>query len=103
MLLTTHYGQYTHTYVSKQVLYLLCLYCHTDTTRDLLKALKGLVVMSEALESLAGSLARNAVPLLWASKAYPSLKPLGDSLRTNPHALTHTYTRTHAYACTCTF
>ncbi|KAL0879698.1 hypothetical protein ABMA27_003413, partial [Loxostege sticticalis] len=47
-----------------------------SSLRDLLKALKGLVVMSEALESMAGSLARNAVPLMWSSKAYPSLKPL---------------------------
>ncbi|XP_060806154.1 dynein axonemal heavy chain 1-like [Amyelois transitella] len=47
-----------------------------NSLRDLLKALKGLVVMSEALESMANSLARNAVPLMWSSKAYPSLKPL---------------------------
>ncbi|XP_052749829.1 dynein axonemal heavy chain 1-like isoform X2 [Galleria mellonella] len=47
-----------------------------NSLRDLLKALKGLVVMSEALESMAASLARNAVPLMWSSKAYPSLKPL---------------------------
>ncbi|XP_037301288.1 dynein heavy chain 1, axonemal-like [Manduca sexta] len=47
-----------------------------NSLRDLLKALKGLVVMSEALESMANSMARNAVPLMWSSKAYPSLKPL---------------------------
>ncbi|RVE41396.1 hypothetical protein evm_013957 [Chilo suppressalis] len=47
-----------------------------NSLRDLLKALKGLVVMSEALESMASSLARNAVPAMWSSKAYPSLKPL---------------------------
>ncbi|XP_050309012.1 histone H2A, sperm-like [Anthonomus grandis grandis] len=44
---------------------------------DLLKALKGLVVMSEALENLSLSLFTNKVPEMWASKAYPSLKPLG--------------------------
>lgn len=44
---------------------------------DLLKALKGLVVMSEALEKMARSLYSNLVPDMWASKAYPSLKPLG--------------------------
>ncbi|CAH2218372.1 jg1366, partial [Pararge aegeria aegeria] len=43
---------------------------------DLQKALKGLVVMSEALESMSNSLARNAVPSMWSSRAYPSLKPL---------------------------
>ncbi|KAL1506667.1 hypothetical protein ABEB36_005991 [Hypothenemus hampei] len=44
---------------------------------DLLKALKGLVVMSESLEKMFLSLFTNLVPELWATKAYPSLKPLG--------------------------
>ncbi|XP_018331814.1 dynein heavy chain 1, axonemal-like [Agrilus planipennis] len=48
-----------------------------QTLVDLLKALKGLVVMSEVLEKMSASLFRNAVPQIWASKAYPSLKPLG--------------------------
>lgn len=48
-----------------------------QTLRDLLKAIKGLVVMSEALERMSNSLYSNAVPSVWASKAYPSLKPLG--------------------------
>lgn len=47
-----------------------------QTLNDLLKALKGLVVMSQALETMANSLYNNSVPELWASKAYPSLKPL---------------------------
>lgn len=47
------------------------------TLRDLQKALKGLVVMSEALEKMSLSLFSNIVPDMWASKAYPSLKPLG--------------------------
>lgn len=48
----------------------------TETLRDLLKALKGLVVMSSQLELMATSLYNNAVPELWKAKAYPSLKPL---------------------------
>ncbi len=44
--------------------------------KDLLKAIKGLVVMSEALERMANSLFLNQVPAQWTSKAYPSLKPL---------------------------
>jgi dynein heavy chain len=43
---------------------------------DVLKALKGLVVMSEDLEKLSNSLFNNQVPDMWAAKAYPSLKPL---------------------------
>ncbi|NWH35887.1 DYH1 protein, partial [Chloropsis hardwickii] len=44
--------------------------------KDLLKALKGLVVMSSRLELMASSLYNNAVPEIWNAKAYPSLKPL---------------------------
>ena len=39
-----------------------------QTLQDLLKALKGLVVMSQALETMANSLYNNAVPELWAAK-----------------------------------
>ncbi|KAK9870895.1 hypothetical protein WA026_009851 [Henosepilachna vigintioctopunctata] len=48
----------------------------SSTLKDLLKALKGLVVMSEALEKMSRSLFSNMVPEMWTSKAYPSLKPL---------------------------
>ncbi|KAJ8935780.1 hypothetical protein NQ318_014941, partial [Aromia moschata] len=48
-----------------------------SSLNDLLKALKGLVVMSESLEKMTVSLFSNMVPAMWAGKAYPSLKPLG--------------------------
>ena len=39
-----------------------------QTLKDLLKALKGLVVMSQSLETMANSIFNNMVPELWASK-----------------------------------
>ena len=39
-----------------------------STLKDLLKALKGLVVMSQALETMFNSLYNNSVPKLWADK-----------------------------------
>ena len=41
-----------------------------QTLKDLLKALKGLVVMSEALETMFNSIYNNAVPELWAAKVW---------------------------------
>ena len=46
------------------------------TLADLLKALKGLVVMSGELEAMADGLYTNQVPAVWTKVAYPSLKPL---------------------------
>lgn len=53
----------------------------TGTLKDLLKALKGLVVMSSPLELMAANLYNNTVPELWNTKAYPSLKPLSAWVR----------------------
>lgn len=49
---------------------------HSSLT-DLLRALKGLVVMSETLDAMAVSLFSNKVPENWQSRAFASLKPLG--------------------------
>uniref|UniRef100_A0A8C1R3A1 Dynein, axonemal, heavy chain 1 n=1 Tax=Cyprinus carpio TaxID=7962 RepID=A0A8C1R3A1_CYPCA len=48
----------------------------SQSLSDLVKALKGLVVMSSELELMSNSLFINTVPELWKAKAYPSLKPL---------------------------
>nr|XP_012230662.1 PREDICTED: dynein heavy chain 1, axonemal-like [Linepithema humile] len=47
-----------------------------STLQDLLKALKGLIVMSEQLERIVISLFNNKIPANWQSKSYPSLKSL---------------------------
>jgi len=46
------------------------------TLQESLKALKGLVVMTDELEAVTDAIFDNQVPDAWASKAYPSLKPL---------------------------
>jgi len=48
---------------------------HT-TLESLIKALKGEMVMTEALEGMGASLYNNQVPDLWNEVAYPSLMPL---------------------------
>ncbi|KAJ3111551.1 Dynein heavy chain 1, axonemal [Phlyctochytrium bullatum] len=47
-----------------------------STIVELLKALKGLVVMSETLETMCNNMNINQVPVIWSAKSYPSLKTL---------------------------
>ncbi len=48
-----------------------------SSLEDLSRALRGEVVMSEALEAMASSLFNNQVPEMWVAVAYPSLWPPG--------------------------
>ncbi|KAI8818687.1 dynein heavy chain and region D6 of dynein motor-domain-containing protein [Fimicolochytrium jonesii] len=48
-----------------------------NSLQNLVKAVKGLVVMSSELELVFKSLLNNEVPHAWSAHAYPSLKPLG--------------------------
>ena len=49
---------------------------YNSSLGELRKALKGLVVMSADLEDMSTALFSNAVPAIWAKRAFPSLKPL---------------------------
>lgn len=44
---------------------------------DLIKAIKGEIVMSLTLEEMMNAFLIKKVPENWKAKAYPSLKPLG--------------------------
>jgi dynein heavy chain len=47
-----------------------------ESLQNIMKALKGLVVMSKDLEDVCTALNTGKVPDMWASKSYPSLKPV---------------------------
>ncbi|KAH3860157.1 hypothetical protein DPMN_023048 [Dreissena polymorpha] len=48
-----------------------------NSLKNLQKAIKGYVVMSEQLDAVYNSFLNSQVPIMWADAAYPSLKPLG--------------------------
>ena len=63
------YEESMNTVLTQEVIkYNKLLNCVKDTLEDLLKALKGLVVMSQALETMSNSLFDNNVPELWSNK-----------------------------------
>merc|ERR1719399_928585 len=48
-----------------------------DSLKDILKALKGLALMSPQLEEAFFQIFDGKTPAMWLAKSYPSLKPLG--------------------------
>lgn len=48
-----------------------------SSLKDIQKAVKGLMVMSEELEKVFGALFNGKTPEVWLKSSYPSLKPLG--------------------------
>lgn len=47
-----------------------------SSLRDIISAIKGIVVMSGELEAMGDSMFDNKVPVMWESAGYPSTKPL---------------------------
>ncbi|CAH8627144.1 unnamed protein product [Schistosoma bovis] len=52
-----------------------------NSLKQLQKAIKGFIVMSEDLEGVYTAFIQNSVPEIWSSKSYPSLKPLGSWIK----------------------
>lgn len=50
--------------------------CIRNSLRDILKAMKGLAVMTSDLEALGSDLCNGRIPIMWQLRSYPSLKTL---------------------------
>ena len=73
----TDYHQSMNTVLTQEIIrFNNMLKVINSTLKNLLKAIKGIVAMSAELDAIGNSMFNNQVPALWASKAYPSLKPL---------------------------
>ncbi|KAL3318377.1 Dynein heavy chain 1, axonemal [Cichlidogyrus casuarinus] len=71
------YEQSMNTVLNQEVIkYNRLLATIQQSLKDLIKAIKGLVVMNASLEAMMNALFDNRVPIMWANRAYPSLKPL---------------------------
>jgi dynein heavy chain len=64
--------------VQEAVRYNKLLFTIISTLENFLKALKGEMVMTLALEAMATSMFNNTVPTAWDDVAYPSLMPLAE-------------------------
>jgi len=73
----TKYRESMNTVIVQEVLrYNKLLAIIHQSLSDILKAIKGEVVMSKALEKMSSSLFNNQVPEMWSDLAYPSMMPL---------------------------
>ncbi|RNA29732.1 dynein heavy chain axonemal [Brachionus plicatilis] len=54
------------------------LLCIKESLNDVKKAIKGQILITPELEQIFHSILLNKIPDLWASKSYPSLKPLAN-------------------------
>jgi len=73
----TEYTESMNTVLCQEVIrYNRLLKIMADNLKNLQRAVKGEVVMSEDLEKVANSMFDNQVPVLWANKGFLSLKPL---------------------------
>ncbi|KAL9652089.1 hypothetical protein ABK040_015890 [Willaertia magna] len=75
----TDYNESMNTVIAQEVVrYNRLLKVVIGSLKEILKALKGQVVMSEELENMSNSIYNNFVPEMWADKGYLSIMPLSE-------------------------